>query len=185
MQVLAVCTANLCRSPTAAALLQRHLRAAGTEATARSVGLLSVSGLIPGPIVEELARLGASPDDAARVPLTEAAVRDADLVIGLERQHVREVILLAPDVEPRAFTLKELARRGERAGPASPNERLAGWLGALAVTREPSDLLGESSRDDVADPYGGSQRAYRRAVTEIDELTRRVARLLAGRGGRA
>jgi len=185
MQVLAVCTANLCRSPTAAALLQRHLRAAGTEVTARSTGLMGVGGPIPPPIVEELARLGASPEDAARVLLTEVAVRDADLIIGLERQHVREVILLAPDVEARAFTLKELARRGERAGPASPTVPLAGWLGALAAARQPADLLGESSSDDVADPYGGSRRGYRRAVTEIDELTGRVARLLAGRGGRA
>jgi protein-tyrosine phosphatase len=185
VQVLAVCTANLCRSPTAGALLQRHLRAAGTTATTRSAGLMGVGGPIPPPIVEELARRGASVEEAARIPLTESAVRDADLVIGLERQHVREVILLAPDVEPRAFTLKELVRRGEQAGPAPPNEPLAAWLGGLAAARQPADLLGESDVDDVADPYRGSRRAYRRAVNEIDELTGRVARLLAGRGARS
>jgi len=184
VQVLAVCTANLCRSPTTAALVQRNLRSAGTEVTARSAGVLGVGGPIPPPIIEELARLGASPDDAARVPLTENAARDADLVIGLERQHVREVILLAPDVEARTFTLKELVRRGEQAGAASPTEPLEHWLGRLAARRRPADLLGESVDDDVVDPFGSSRRAYRQAVAEIDELTGRVARLLAARGER-
>ncbi|HVW34080.1 MAG TPA: hypothetical protein VHL53_16205, partial [Acidimicrobiia bacterium] len=100
---------------------------------------------------------------------------------GMGRSHVREAVALAgPGVLPRAFTLKELVRRGEARGGRGPDEPLGDWLARLAAGRRPADLLGENPADDVADPVGGPKKDYERTAAELDDLATRLARLLAG-----
>ncbi len=181
MDVLAVCTGNLCRSPATAALLGRQLALLGIDATVQSAGLLDTGRPIPRPLVKELARRDLRIEDSTRVPLSTEAVDRADLILGLERKHVRSIMLLVPDATTRTFSLKEFVRLGERMGSRDPSDPLADWLEKVAANRELRDLVGASRGDDVADPYGRSRRAYRRAVAEIDDLTTRAARLLAGR----
>ena len=65
--------------------------------------------------------------------LTSHDVLRADLVLGMAREHVREVVVLVPEAWPHSYTLKELVRRGERHG-----SRLAGqsWpTGCPALAR--------------------------------------------------
>src|SRR5205085_4940202 len=96
--------------------------------------------------------------------------------LGLERAHVREVVVLVPAAWPRAFTLKELVRRGEALGHRCPRESLGAWLARAHAGRSHHDLVGSSISDDVADPYGLSDAAYEETAAEIDNL---VARLVA------
>jgi hypothetical protein len=84
----------------------------------------------------------------------------ADLVLGMERAHVRHSVLLEPEAWPRAFTLKELVRRGAELGPRPPVESPGAWLARAHEGRDRPDLLGDSPLDDVADPYGGPSSAY-------------------------
>jgi hypothetical protein len=53
------------------------------------------------------------------------------------------------------------------------------WLGRLDAARDPSSVLGAAKADDVTDPIGRSARTYRRTSAELDDLTRRLAALLA------
>jgi hypothetical protein len=39
--------------------------------------------------------------------------------VGLTRQHVRETVLTVPSSFPRAFTLREIIRRGFHTGPVA------------------------------------------------------------------
>ena len=55
----------------------------------------------------------------------------ADVLIGMAREHVREAVVLAPDVWGRAFTLKEIVRLGEERGGRAPDEPLEQWLARL------------------------------------------------------
>src|SRR5580700_9226157 len=57
----------------------------------------------------------------------------ADLVLCMERHHVREVVVLAPNAWDYTFTLKELVRRGEEAGPRPPEISIEAWLAAAAA----------------------------------------------------
>ena len=62
---------------------------------------------------------------------------NVDLVIGMERKHVREAVVLRPEAWPRSFTLRELVRRGDADRPAAPLRDLASVassspLGAIA-----------------------------------------------------
>ena len=86
----------------------------------------------------------------------------ADLVLGMAREHVRHAAVLLPDIWPRAFTLRELVRRGQRGRcPRCPASRSAtGWPGWRAGASR-RDLLGSGTADDVADPVGGPLRGYR------------------------
>lgn len=105
-------------------------------------------------------------------------LRGADLILGMERMHVREAVVLVNDVAPRAFTLKELARRGQAVGPRHPQETTEAWLARVADGRRPTDHLGASSADDVADPIGRSIEYYERTANELDGLVHQVSDLL-------
>ena len=58
----------------------------------------------------------------------------ADLVLGMERRHVREAVVLLPEIMPKAFTLKELVRRGEEFGARTRGRSLEDWLVDVAGT---------------------------------------------------
>jgi protein-tyrosine phosphatase len=179
IDILLVCTANVCRSPMAEALLRERLRArhVGGDVRVTSAGLLG-AGLLPSEAaVTVLAERGLDLSEH-RSRLLEASLLDVDLVVGMERRHVREMVVLRPDVWPRAFTLKELVRRGEAAGPRAANEALAAWLARVDAGRTRADAIGSSRDDDVADPIGRPIADFERTVAELDDLLARVVALL-------
>ena len=178
-----VCTGNTCRSPMAAALLGRRLGDAGLEATVTSAGLLFDGRPATDYGVAVMADRGLDTTGHRSRKLRPDLLEGVDLVLGMARSHVREAVALAgPGVLGRAFTLKEIVRRGEERGGRGPDEPLDGWLARLATGRRPADLLGDSDADDIADPVGGPRKSYERTAAELDDLTARLARLLTGGG---
>ncbi len=105
-------------------------------------------------------------------------LRAADLVLGMERMHIREAVVLANDVAPRAFTLKELVRRGGAIGPRRQDEPVEQWLARAAEGRRAIDHLGASPADDVADPIGRPIEQYERTAVELDALVAQLVDLL-------
>ncbi|MGH9164345.1 MAG: hypothetical protein ACRDZW_02380 [Acidimicrobiales bacterium] len=178
-----VCTGNICRSPMAEALLADRLGRAGVEARVHSVGLLSAGQRVPVHAVAALAPRGLDLGDHRSRRLSADHVAGADLVLGMTREHVREVVLLAPAAWARTFTLKELVRRAEAVGPRRPGQDLGGWLDAAHAGRTRRDLLGESTQDDVADPYGLGPADYEGTARELEGLVARLVGLAWGQAG--
>jgi protein-tyrosine-phosphatase len=83
-------------------------------------------------------------------------------------------------VWPRAFTLKELVRRGEDIGPRPGGQSVEEWLLKAHAGRTHADLLGEDKADDIHDPIGSSRAQYEKTATEIEDLTDRLVALLFG-----
>jgi protein-tyrosine phosphatase len=166
----------------AAALLDRRLRDARLDAHVHSAGLLSSGQPATGHGVAVMAARGLDTSGHRSRRVSPDLIGRADLVVGMARSHVREVVAARPDVWSRAFTMKELVRRGEEHGPRRPGQALGEWLAALHAGRRLPDLLGDSSADDIDDPIGGPRRAYERTAEELDDLTARLARLLDQRG---
>jgi protein-tyrosine phosphatase len=119
-------------------------------------------------------------------PLTAAMVAEADLVVGMAREHVREAVVLEPSALPRSFTLRELVRRGEGLGvrraaageaDAQGLEPFASWIARVGEDRRAASLLGRDPVDDIADPMGMSRRAYERTAVEIEDLVDRFVAL--------
>ncbi len=67
----------------------------------------------------------------------------ADLTIAMAREHLRHAVVAVPAVWPRAFTLRELVRRGGVIGHRPSGESLADWLGRAHEGRERTALLGD------------------------------------------
>lgn len=194
-KILVLCSANLCRSPMAGALLTRWLAAPppppppppapAPAAEVRSAGLLDEGllqeGAAPPPeAVSALAGYGLDISGHRSHRVTAADLRGADLVLGMSRAHVRHAVVVAPEIWPRAFTLKELLRRGLETGPRRPGEPVADWLARAHHGRERVALLGDSPADDVADPMGGPPQAYVNTAALLNELMGRLAGLCWG-----
>ena len=96
-RILTVCSGNICRSPLAEQLLRAGL--AGIDGVSvGSAGTVALVGEGMTPEAQGLSvRFGAA-DAAAHVArlLDEQAIRDADLVLGLAREHRRAVVELVP-----------------------------------------------------------------------------------------
>jgi protein-tyrosine phosphatase len=127
--------------------------------------------------LEVMRELGLDLGDHRSREATPVLVGGADLILGMAREHVRDAATLALEVVPRAFTLKELARRGAAIGPRGPEEPLPDWLARAAAGRRPLDLLGSSPDDDVPDPIGEPMSRYRAVADEIASASERLVNL--------
>ncbi|HLM94912.1 MAG TPA: hypothetical protein VK283_01280 [Acidimicrobiales bacterium] len=187
MQVLFVCTANMCRSPMAAALFRRLSWVEGDDASEEvvvvSAGLLPGGHASPPEVVTVMAEVGIDLSGHRSTQVSPEQVAGSDVVVGMARRHAREVVLLDATAFDRTFTLKELVRRGDLVGRRQPAEELGAWLGRLHDGRQRSDLVGRSDDDDVSDPLGGPLTAYRTTARELGTLVDRAAALLGARRG--
>ena len=177
--MLFVCTGNLCRSPSAAQLLAARLAEMGPpEVTVESAGTLGASVSVPAELEEEGAAYGLDFSMHQSRRMDPELTGHADLIIGMERSHVREIVLADPPSFARTFTLRELVRRGGLHGPRRRDQPLAGWREQIGEGRRHVDLLGSSPLDDIPDPMGGTSRDYRAMLAELDTATRTIHLLI-------
>lgn len=111
--VLLVCQANVCRSPSAAALFEHQI---GAMALSGSMAFGS-AGVRPEPEAEwcraaraYVRRRGAEPT-AEHVPrrLEVGGIESADLLLAMSRRERAAIVRLVPTAAPRTFTLVEAA----------------------------------------------------------------------------
>jgi protein-tyrosine phosphatase len=178
INVLMVCTGNTCRSPMAAAFLRGRLAVRGVDASVHSAGFFRAGERATSHGVAVMAARGFDTSTHRSRLVSPDLSKEADLVVCMAREHVRKVVALAPDSWSRTFTLKELVRSGEQAGPRRPGETFGDYLDRLHWGRRPEDMLSASSEDDVADPIGGPRRGYEVTAAGLDDLTARLAPLL-------
>src|ERR1035441_5609834 len=127
--IVVLCTANVCRSPMAAALLARRLATLGVTVPVRSAGMIG-GGDRPHPeVVSVMASYGIEIGSHRSRIVCAADLAPASLVLAMALDHLRYAAITEPGAWPRAFTLKELIRRSERIGPRQPGEPFSGWLG--------------------------------------------------------
>ena len=161
----------------AEALLRRRLLELGETPRVHSAGLRA-DGLEPSKgAVEVLGLRGLDVSGHRSRRMTETMLDEADLVVCMAREHLKEAVVLHPPVWPRTFTLKELVRRAEQVGARAPGQPFDEWLDKLHAGRNRTELLGASTVDDVADPIGMPTEMYERTATEIAALVDRLVDL--------
>jgi protein-tyrosine-phosphatase len=154
-------------------ILRRLLDEAGITATIGSAGLHEGGAPATPNAVEVLRDAGIDiSSHRSRDLATLDDVALADLVIGMERRHVQEAVVLEPGVRSRSFTLPELARRATAAPPRAAGVPLRAWAESLSAGRTAADLLGTA--DAVADPIGSSKRRYQATAELLFDLLQSV-----------
>jgi protein-tyrosine phosphatase len=177
--VLLVCTGNQCRSPMAAALLRARLDELSSSVTVSSAGFVSEGVPPPPEVLEAMRSVGLDLSQHRSRNVTAEAVTGAELVIGMTRQHVLDLAVLAPMAWDHCFTFADLLRRAELAGHRLPSESVQGWAGRLHGDRTRSSLLRLPFSEDVPDPMGGRPQHYRQARDTLASMTAQLAALLS------
>ena len=176
IDVLVVCTGNICRSPMGEVLLRAQLARRGVGATVQSAGTLAWGGSATGEAVEVMATRGLDLAGHRSQELTAALVADADLVIGMTRNHVWGVTAHEPGAASRAFVIGELVRLGPLVGSRAGGESVRDWAARVAERRGDGPI--GRAGDDVADPYGESYGFYEATATRLERDLAVVAELL-------
>jgi protein-tyrosine phosphatase len=122
-----------------------------------------------------MADMGVPIDDHRTLELDRALVDWADLVIGMSREHVRETVRAFPKASARTFTLKEFLRL---LPSLPPFQDTGSWLEEAARLRDSGDPPADQ---DIDDPIGEREAAYRRVASEIHDLVERFAEGLEGK----
>jgi len=102
--IIVVCVGNICRSPTAEALLQSKLAGTGIRVSSAGLGAL-IDKPVDATATEVMASAGyALPEHKAR-QLTPAMLREADLVLTMESRHIQSIHAMAPHARGKTMLL--------------------------------------------------------------------------------
>lgn len=161
-------------------LLRRLFARAGVGASVGSAGLLPGGAPATPDAIATMAARGVDISGHVSRTLDTTLARTTPLIIGMTRHHVREACAGYGAPLQRTFTLKELVRRGDEAGPRVSGEAVPSWLARLGSTRRPADLMGDDPVDDIADPVGRPREVYEATADELEHHLTRFVELLVG-----
>ncbi|HVV30409.1 MAG TPA: low molecular weight phosphatase family protein [Mycobacteriales bacterium] len=188
--ILFVCTGNICRSPSAELLARHVVDGALPAEQAERVRVASAGtlGWTDSPI-EPLAAValksyGVDPSGFRGAELTASLVREADLILGAEREHRAMAVTMAPAAAARSFTLRQFARlctavRPETLPTGDVAVRGRALVAAAAAQRGLIAAVAPED-DDIPDPFGAKQPAFTTCLSDIAECLRRPLALLTG-----
>jgi protein-tyrosine-phosphatase len=109
--ILFVCTANICRSPMAAAIMRDRIAKAGLESEVQvlSAGVWAEAGIRASSNATVVLR-GRGIDLAPHrsQPLTPALLREANIILVMEEAHRRSIFYMTPEVLAKVYLLSEM-----------------------------------------------------------------------------
>jgi len=185
LRILTICTGNICRSPFAAKLL-----AAKLDRNQFKVASAGTSAMLGAPMQETMQSIaidmGIRWNDEHRAhALTPGLVGQADLILGMEREHRSEAAKLQPSAARRAFTLLEFAHIVSSIDEEQLQQLLclnsdSPTAGIDAVTRMRGVVprLNPDRLYDLQDPYGRSQQVYERSAAHIEQAVDQIVSFL-------
>ncbi len=203
VNILFVCTGNICRSPMAEALfsakmLQRfpHLfpfvntGSAGTSAVEGSSATQAA--------VQAMDLWGVDLQYHQAAQVTRRTLSEMDLIVVMSREHLLAIERIDRDALSRSFTLKYLAAQKDKVleavgtdvpiGERELSQRLRRILETIATERGESKRGGKRSREhefedrafDIMDPMGGTLEVYLMVAEEIDRALDALIEMLFG-----
>jgi len=103
-RIMTVCIGNICRSPTAEYLLRQRLASRDIELVSAGLGALA-GRTMDATALQVLAEHGIDATAHRARQLTAAMLREADLVLGMEKSHVDAMTHMAPEASGKIFLL--------------------------------------------------------------------------------
>ena len=186
-RLLFVCHANECRSPMAERLARRmfadRFGAAAADLHVISAGTHARPGRPMRPdAAKVLGYFGADATGFASRPLGPGFIEGADLILTATREQRSLCVTRVPDAIGRAFTIRQFGRMAAAVGAATPSlhtgplARRLHVLLALAVQMRDRTAVGPEVSDDLADPVGRPEKAFRQCAMELHRAIDRIIR---------
>ena len=204
VRLVVVCTANICRSPLAAAMLAAEVRARGAAArvSVDSAGVHARHGdEAAGPSAAIARDLGLDLEEHRSRPVDDDLDDERTVLLTMTEQHRDLLVTADASLAARCFTLRELARLvgGIDPGglPDAADDRVLEVVRRADAQRAPAphatardattrradarDATSTSAGpEDIADPYGRSDAHYQVMATTVRELIDELAPVLLG-----
>lgn len=193
-RILTVCSGNLCRSPQAEQLLRVRIPAAFDRTTIDALSVTSAGTLaydddpMDKHAIAEAIRLGIKDTASHRARrIRELHVEEADLILGMAKEHRGAAASLVPSANRRVFTLLEFARIVEALASGQVGHEIAplgddGFaafmrqvVGAASTVRGLMPMIESPTQLDIEDPYRLESEVYRRSSDAVDEAVTRIA----------
>jgi len=167
IEVLFVCTANICRSPVAERLAIARSRIPSEYVRFSSAGTHAREGLgIDSPSAAALTELGGDPSGHVARRLDGALLEHSTLVLTATTEHRDYTLRRRPSGLRKTFTMKEFVRLGHGVAPAEGPDDVLRMIVAVASQRG-YVAPGGPKRDDIEDPYGQPASESMRAAIDI------------------
>jgi protein-tyrosine phosphatase len=203
--VLHVCVGNICRSPMAERLLMLALRRRVGDrlenhyhSHGAGTGSWHIGEPMNSPAARQLVLRGGEADGFKARRLTAAMIDSSELILCATSEQVARVLELRPDAAPKTFVLGEFGRLLRTVDlsvlpPAGDSEQETHDRGVALVVaadaaRGGGAVWGSDGQrrrparrsDDLADPWGMSDREFARVADEIERTVVPLAAALTG-----
>lgn len=160
MNILFVCTGNICRSPLAERMLHKRVSELGMDVVVSSAGTRALNGKPMHPESRRvLGEYGIDPGNFTSRMLTESLTASSDIVLGMTREHRAVARQLAPIRWRRMFALREIAGMSVASGHRGS-----------ATTIDPTD-----GSLDIEDPIGKPGNVFDKVGADIYQLVESLA----------
>jgi protein-tyrosine-phosphatase len=174
VNVLAVCTANICRSAAIEGAIRAYATARSLDIEVFSAGTRAHEGQPADSDTTAAARKrGLDLTSHLSQRLTPDLIDMADLVVCAELEHLVQVVGMRPDALPKSFLLLELV---DIAAVRRHDDEMASWLERIGRFRTAESVLGSASRYKLSDPY---KRGKRKQLQTIEIVSNAADRLVA------
>jgi protein-tyrosine-phosphatase len=178
MKLLAVCTANICRSPSIEVALRTIATGRGLNLDIASAGTRSSGGQPADSVTQSAAKKhGFDLSTHVSQTLTPELVDWADLILCAELDHLGVVLGYREDSLPKSFLFCELVDivtiRHE--GDDAPT-----WLHRVGRHRTASSVLNTARRFNLSDPYKRGKRRNEDMLAVVAQGADRLVEAIAG-----
>jgi protein-tyrosine phosphatase len=169
-RLLAVCTANLVRSPFAAAALTRSIP---HYYDIDSAGLAAADGEeIPVDILQDMRRYVLDLSNHRSRRVTVGDVRRSALILGMTEAHRDALQTMVPAATSRTFTLVEFVRLAETVPRLSEHDGVDKFV--AAVHRQRPRIQAADVPEDIDDPLGKPADSTRACIDQLADLAERL-----------
>jgi protein-tyrosine-phosphatase len=178
VKLLAVCTANICRSPSIEAAIRSFSVKRDAPIDVASAGTRTRGGHpADADTVTAARRLGFDLSAHISQALTPELIDWADLIVCAEIDHLAPVLSYREEAFVKSFLFLEFV---DKVSIRHDEDDVPTWLQRVGRHRTPSTVLDNAKRYNLADPYKRGKRRQQEAIALISEGADRLVEAWAG-----